>query len=128
MTAKAKLLIVACVLVAFCAPCGGAQGPSARKKASAKSQARYTISGRIDGIPTPRRATVVATGHNRPSHSITTHADGTFIFHNLLPGTYEIRPRHNSFLFSPSFHTVALTSHDVGNVHFTARERPRKRR
>lgn len=128
MIAKAKLLIVACILVAFCAPCGDAQGPSARKKASAKSQARYEISGRIDGIPTPRRATVVAKAHNRPSHSVTTHADGTFILRNLLPGTYEIRPRHNSFLFSPTFHTVAVTTHDVGNVHFTARERPHKRR
>ena len=128
MIAKAKLLIVACILIAFCAPSGGAQGPSARKKASAKSQARYTISGRIDGISAPRRATLAAKSHNKPTHSTTTHADGTFIFGNLPPGTYEIRPWHGSLLFSPSFHTVAVTTHDVGNVHFTARERPHKRR
>jgi hypothetical protein len=127
MNLKWRLLLPVCILVAFCAS-ANAQSSSARKKTSSAAQARYTISGRVEGMPASRRATVVAKAHNKPSHSTTTHADGTYILRSVLPGTYEIRASHSLFRFSPAFHTAAVTNHDVENINFVAHEKPGKRR
>ena len=127
MNLKWRLLLPVCILVAFCAS-ANAQRSSARKKTPSAAQAKYTISGRVEGMPATRRATVVAKAHNKPSHSATTHADGTYILRNVPPGTYEIRASHALFRFSPTFHTAAVTNHDVEHINFTAHEKARKKR
>jgi hypothetical protein len=79
-------------------------------------------------LEAPHRATVVATGPHRTRRSTATHPDGTYIFRNLTPGTYNVRPSPGLYRFTPTFHTAAVTNHDVYNVNFTAHERPRPHR
>ena len=117
MTAKAWLLVPACsLMLMFASP------PPKRPPVK-----HYTVSGHISGLGT-RRASVKMTRYHTPARTATTHADGSFILRTVAPGTYTIQPSHSLFTFSPSFHTVAVTSHDVDGVHFTAHEKPTRRR
>lgn len=117
MTAKAWLLVPACSLMLMFA------SPPPQKR----PVRHYTVSGDISGLGT-HRALVKMTRSHGPGHSASTHEDGSFILRTVAPGTYTIRPSHASFNFSPSFRTVAVTSHDVDGVHFTAHEKPRRKR
>lgn len=123
MTATARLLIPACILATLFTAFG-AQKSSPKKPAA---QPRYTISGYIGGL-VPHRAMVKATDPGKPSHSASTRSDGTFTLQSVLPGTYDIRPSHASYSFAPTFHTVAVTNHDVHNINFTAHAHPSKKK
>ena len=63
---------------------------------------------------------VKATHYHHPAHTATSRGDGDFTLRAVEPGTWVLRPTHPQFRFSPSFHTVAVTSHDVDGVNFTA--------
>jgi len=115
MTATTRLLVPACILATLFAAFGAQK--SSPKKPTA--QPRYTISGYIGGL-VPHRAMVKATAYGKPSHSASTRSDGTFTLQSVLPGTYSVRPSHASYSFAPTFHTVAVTNHDVHNIDFTA--------
>lgn len=123
MTLRTRLLLPGCILLAL------VSAPGAQAASSAKPRPlpppRHSISGHIRGLEAPHHATVVATAPHKPPHSTATHADGTYIFRNLTPGTYHIRPSHGLYRFTPAFHTVAVTNHDVHSINFTAHERPR---
>ena len=113
MTAKAGLLALACSLLILVTSFGAPPPPVKR----------FDVTGHISGLG-PHRITVHLTAPHRPSRSAVTHEDGRFIFRDVLAGVYEARPRHTRFRFSPPFHTVAVTSHDVHGVNFTAHELP----
>lgn len=112
MTARAWLLALACSLLIFVTSFGAP--PPVR---------RFDVTGHVSGLG-PHRITVHLTASHRPSRSAVTHEDGSFIFRDVLAGVYEARPRHTRFRFSPPFHTVAVTSHDVQGVNFIAHELP----
>lgn len=117
MTPRAWLLVPACsLMLMFSSP--AAQRPLVR---------HYTVSGHISGLGT-HHALVRMTRPRVPGHTASTHEDGSFTLRTVAPGTYTIRPSHASFTFSPTFRTVAVTSHDVDGVHFTAHAKPRGRR
>lgn len=82
--------------------------------------AKFDITGHIAEISADYRANLKLSGSNKPTRTITTQADGSFAFRGIPPGSYTLRPSHAKFTFSPSFHTVAITNHDVPNVAFTA--------
>ena len=117
MTARAWLLASACGLMLLL-PAQGAPRPPVK---------RYDVAGHISGLGT-HRVTVHLTAAHRPSRSAVTREDGSFIFRDVLAGAYTARPRHTRFRFSPTFRTVAVTSHDIGGVQFDAHELPRPRR
>ncbi|MGD0013836.1 MAG: carboxypeptidase-like regulatory domain-containing protein [Bryobacteraceae bacterium] len=126
MTLRTRFLLPGCILLALI------NAPGAQAASSAKPRPlpppRHSISGHISGLEAPHHATVVATGPHGARHSTATHPDGTYIFHNLTPGTYNIRPSQGLYRFTPTFHTVAVTNHDVHNVSFAAHEQPRPHR
>jgi hypothetical protein len=116
MTAKIHLLTFACLaLTLFAAP------------PPQKAPPRYTVSGRIAGLETAHHARIVLSAANKPNRSATTLADGTYIIRNVPPGSYSVRPAHALYRFSPTFHTAAVTSHDVINIDFTASRLPPKK-
>lgn len=126
MTLRTRLLLPGCILLALVNAPGAQAASSARPRPLPPP--RHSISGDIRGLEAPHRATVVATGPHRTRRSTTTRADGTYIFRNLTPGTYTIRPSHPWHRFSPTFHTVGVSNHDAHSINFTAHERPRPRR
>jgi hypothetical protein len=89
---------------------------------------KYSITGHIAKLSADFRATLKMSGNRKPTRTITAQADGSFAFRSVGPGSYTIRPSHPKFSFSPTFHTVAVTTHDVGPVAFTAHERGKKKR
>ena len=95
----------------------GATAPKSEKNAP---PAKYDITGHIAGISADYRAKLTLSGNHKPTRSITAQADGSYAFRGVAPGSYTLRPSHAKFTFSPSFHTVAITNHDVPNVTFTA--------
>jgi hypothetical protein len=116
MTFRIQLLTFACLAVTlFAAP------------ASQKAPPRYTVSGRIAGMEAAHRARIVLSTANKPNRSATMLADGTYEVRNVPPGSYTVRPAHALYSFSPSFHTAAVTTHDVINIDFTARRLPPKK-
>jgi len=87
---------------------------------------RHEITGRVSGLGVPHYVVVRASG--RQNHTTTTHADGVYILRGLRPGTYTVRPVDRRYRFSPTFHTVAITNHDVHEVDFVAHPLPPRRR
>jgi hypothetical protein len=114
MSAKTWLLASACGLLLLL-PSLGAPPPPVR---------RHDVTGHIGGLG-PHRVTVHLTAALKPSRSAVTHEDGRFIFRDVLAGVYQVRPRHTRFRFSPTFRTLAITSHDISGVNFQAHELPR---
>jgi hypothetical protein len=114
MTRRFCLALLACVLgsgstsLLAAAPKGAPKGPPPR----------FEMRGHIDGFVKGRPAVVRISG--RAERSASVRSDGTFLFRSLPPGSYSVRPESRHYRFSPSFHTVALTSHDVAGVQFTA--------
>lgn len=95
----------------------GASTPGGEKNTP---PAKYDITGHIADISADFRAKLKLSGTNKPTRTITAQADGSYAFRGIPPGSYTLRPSHAKFTFSPSFHTVAITNHDVPNVAFTA--------
>jgi len=79
---------------------------------------RFEIHGHIAGYQ-PGHVVVVKTS-GKGQHSASTHSDGTFVLRGILPGSYSVRPQSQHYHFSPAFRTVAVTTHDVRSVNFTA--------
>lgn len=98
----------------------------AQKKPASQVQ-KYSITGHIAELSADYRAKLSISGNHKPTRTITAQADGSFAFRDVGPGSYSIRPTHPKFSFSPTFHTVAITDHDVGSVNFTAHERGKKK-
>jgi hypothetical protein len=46
----------------------------------------------------------------------------------LTPGTYEVRPSHPGYHFTPAYRTVLITHSDVEGVDFTAAPIPRPKK
>ncbi|MBL0313624.1 MAG: DUF2012 domain-containing protein [Holophagaceae bacterium] len=97
-----------------------ALGAAAPKGEKNTPPANYDITGHIADISADYRAKLALSGNRKPTRAITAQADGSFAFRNVSPGSYSLRPSHAKFTFSPAFHTVAITNHDVPNVNFTA--------
>lgn len=106
----------ACLLLAT-ALALGATTPRSGKNAP---PANYDITGHISDLSADYRAKLTLSGNRKPTRTITAQADGSYAFRSVGPGSYTLRPSHAKFTFSPSFHTVAITNHDVPNVDFTA--------
>ncbi len=94
--------------------------------AAAQPLPRHEITGRVSGLIVPHHVVVRTSG--RGNHTTTTHADGVYILRGLRPGTYTVRPVDRRYRFSPTFHTVAITNHDVHEVDFVAHPLPPRRR
>ena len=124
MTSKTRLLISACGLMLLVPAFGAAQS----SKKAATPEPRYTISGQITGMAAGRHATVVASAPGKPSHSATTHDDGTFLIRNVQHGTYGVKPSHPMYTFNPYLRTVPVTDHDVTDRDLTAHAKPAKKR
>lgn len=95
----------------------GATAPGGEKNTP---PAKYDITGHIADISADYRAKLTLSGNHKPARTVTAQADGSYAFRSVAPGSYTLRPSHAKFTFSPSFHTVAVTNHDVPNVAFTA--------
>ena len=121
MHAAIRMFICICLAITLFAVAGIAQS-STKKKAGPPP--KYEITGAVTGMAAPHRATVHATSYGKPRHTVTMTADGTFTLRALSPGTYTLRPTHSFYTFSPSFHTVAVTDHDVTGIMFKAMEVP----
>jgi hypothetical protein len=83
---------------------------------------RFEVSGHVAGMAPGHHALVRATG--REPHSATARADGTYILRGLRPGSYTVRPSHPGYYFTPNYHSVGVTNHDLGDVNFVAHPRP----
>ena len=90
--------------------------PAAQKRVAP----RYAVSGRIAGLDAAHRAKIVLSTPNKPNRVVTILPDGTYEFRNVPPGTYDVRPAHALYRFSPSFHTAAVTTQNVIHIDFTA--------
>ena len=126
MTGKFRTLTLTSALL-FAFAVSSAQTASTSKP-RATSHPKYDVSGQVDGLAPNRHVTLKLTAHNKPARSVINRPDGGFTLRNVPPGTYEIRPSHPLYSFSPAFHTVAVTTHDVQGVQFNAHERPKKKR
>ncbi len=83
-----------------------------------KPTPKFQITGTVSGLGPNHRATVKTTG--KAIHTVTTASDGTYTFHDCVPGTYTIRVTRTGYTFTPSMRTVAVTDHDVSGRDFTA--------
>ncbi len=94
-----------------------------------ESPPRFEVQGYIEGFVKGRPAVVRLTGKTERSASV--RPDGTFLLRGLPPGRYTVRPESRHYRFSPSFHTVGLTHHDIAGLKFVAHPldppRPRRR-
>lgn len=114
---SASLLLTAALALGATPPAGEKNPPPAK----------YDITGHIADISADFRAKLTLSGNRKPARTIAAQADGSFAFRNVGPGSYSLRPSHAKFTFSPSFHTVAITNHDVPNVNFTAHMKAAKK-
>jgi hypothetical protein len=117
MTAKTWLLASACALMLV----------HTSSAAQRRHVPRFDVVGHVSGLD-GRRVVVRLISPSRPDHSTTTHRDGRFIFRDVAPGRYRVRPMDPRFRFSPEARTVVVTRHDIGGIGFHARELPRRRR
>ena len=124
MRAKIRTLTYICFAATLFFVAGTAQS-STKKKTGPPP--KYEIAGNITGMDAPHRARVVATSSGKPSRSATMTADGTFTLRTVSPGSYTVRPSHSLYSFSPSFHTVAVTNHDVTGLGFKAMKVPSRK-
>jgi hypothetical protein len=85
---------------------------------SSKKVVHYALTGRVEGLEKGHLAKIALTG--KAKRSTYTRKDGTYVFKDLLAGTYEARPSHPKYHFTPNFHTVAITNHDMQDINFTA--------
>jgi hypothetical protein len=108
---------LAVLLAGFILPAAALAAAPPKAKAKAATE-RFEIHGHIAGYQSGHVVLVKTTGKGQ--HAASTHADGTFILRGILPGTYEVRPHSSHYHFTPSFRTVAVTTHDVTGVNFTA--------
>jgi len=122
MKRRTLAVLIACffvhgpVALAASQPKGKAKGPVQR----------FEIQGHIAGYQPGHVVVVKASGKGQ--HSASTHSDGTFVLRSVLPGSYSVRPQSQHYHFSPTFHSVAVTTHDVQGVNFTAHAvEPKKR-
>lgn len=116
MNVAARLLISACAAAALFAAAGGPH-----------PLPRFTIEGHVAGLGPAHHAVLDFSSPGKPHRRVTTHDDGTYILRNVVPGSYSVRPSHSGYRFSPSFRTVAVTSHDRTNIDFTAHPLPHRR-
>jgi hypothetical protein len=122
MTAKIYALVCACLAAALLSL------PYTEAATQKKTTPKYDVSGHVAGLAAGHRARVVLSSRNKPDRTTTMLADGTWVLHNVPPGSYEVRPSHTLYRFSPSFHTVAVTSRDVIHINFTGwRLEPKKK-
>jgi len=118
LLAPTSLLVMATLALGATAPTGEKNPPPAK----------YDITGHIADISADYRAKLALSGNRKPTRTITAQADGSYAFRAVPTGSYTLRPSHANFTFSPSFHTVAITNHDVPNVNFTAHMKAAKKR
>lgn len=118
LSAPTSLLLTAVMALGAAAPKGEKPNPPEK----------YDITGHIAVISADYRAKLTLSGRNKPTRTITAQADGSYAFRSIPPGSYTLRPTHPKFTFSPSFHTVALTNHDLQAVDFTAHQKGARNR
>lgn len=100
-------------------------GGQSSKKGSTPAQ-RYALAGHITGLGGSHRVMIKVTGSH--TYSTVSRTDGSYEIRNVLPGSYDVRPSSPAYLFAPTFHSAAITTHDVRSVNFTARPKPTPRR
>ena len=123
MRRRTLAVLIACFLVHGLAALAASQ-PKGKTKGAVQ---RFEIQGHIAGYQ-PGHVVVVRTS-GKGQHSASTHSDGTFVLRGILPGSYTLRPQSQHYHFSPAFHSVAVTTHDVQSVNFTAHPvEPKKKR
>jgi hypothetical protein len=112
---RRKLAVLIAGWIVLVAAALAAAPPKAKAKAPAE---RFEINGDIAGYQ--KGHVVVIRTSGKGQHSASTHADGTFVLRALPPGSYTLRPQSQYYHFTPTFRTVAVTTHDVQGVSFTA--------
>ncbi|MFB3777355.1 MAG: carboxypeptidase-like regulatory domain-containing protein [Bryobacteraceae bacterium] len=99
---------------------------TAAQKKKVSPPPKYTISGTITGLGANHRARVVATSSNHPQRGAYTREDGSYTLQSVYAGSYSVRPTHAGYRFTPSFHTVAVTTADRVEINFVATPLPTK--
>jgi hypothetical protein len=89
---------------------GGASGGAA--------SGRHSITGAISNLEPGQQIYLELTGPQDIGHY--THADGTFEFRLLKPGTYRVKPVSKHYRFIPTYRTVNITKGDHTGVTFQA--------
>jgi hypothetical protein len=88
---------------------------------------KFVIQGHVAGLGPSHHAVVDLISHGRTVRRATTRSGGDYVFRNVLPGSYTVRPYHEHFRISPSFRTVAVTHRDHFHINFTAHPVSRRR-
>jgi hypothetical protein len=112
---RRKLAVLLAGLIVLVSAALAAAPPKSKAKGPAE---RFEVNGSIAGYQQGHVVVVKTSGKGQ--HSASTHADGTFVLRALLPGSYTVRPQSQYYHFTPAFRTVAVTTHDVQGVSFTA--------
>jgi ER membrane protein complex subunit 7, beta-sandwich domain len=121
MLAAVRLMVLTCVAATLLT------APAAETTAPKKQPApRYEVSGHVANMDPAYRVRVVLSAPNKPNRVTTIVADGTYVFRNVPPGAYEVRPVHALYRFSPEFHTAAVTTQNVIHIDFTAWRLPQQ--
>ena len=77
----------------------------------------YSISGIIAG-DVQENVTITLSGD--VSKTTLSSSDGSFIFTDILAGSYNVTPSLNSYTFSPDSTSLTITSENHPNINFTA--------